>query len=83
MKFTHIERRLCQRYGIIPDTFDINNILDQIENEAATFLHLGAGYAEIWLVLLSNGLKARSVYSPKKKCILTFLPIRISDQELK
>lgn len=70
----HAKRRAAQRYGIMLNRAQLNELVKQIWRGEATLVHKVSVNRSIWIVRLPDSRPARIVFDKKRRSIVTFLP---------
>lgn len=71
----HAKRRARERYGLLINKIDVENMINDIQNNKGEFVYKSSNRATIWK-LMCKGKEVLVVYDKLRGQIVTFLPFR-------
>lgn len=71
----HAKRRARERYGLLINKIDIENMINDIQSNKGEFVFRSSNRATIWK-LVCKGKEVLVVYDKLRSQIVTFLPFR-------
>jgi hypothetical protein len=76
----HAKKRAFERYGIVLNRPVLNGIIQDIQNNRATFIEKQSNAKSFWFVMVGEQ-KCRVVYDKNRKTISTFLPLETKEEK--